>query len=116
MGLCCTMGNHSHWRWFWEVDKGRFFVRQCDSPGLFAIPPPPLQGVLKGSVSPESPALNWPAGQKRAQDRKTRLPTGAGVRALDAWDSAMPLGTKHIRLSRLHPLGGRPVNPPDSEA
>ena len=85
-------------------------------PGLFAIPQQPLQGVLKGSVSPESPALNWPAGQKRVQDRKMRLPTGAGVRALDAWDSAMPPGTKHIRLSRLHPLGSRPVNPPDSEA
>ena len=85
-------------------------------PGLFAIPQQPLQGVLKGSVSPEAPALNWPAGQKRVQDRKTRLPTGAGVRALDAWDSAMPPGTKHIRLSRLYPLGGRPVNPPDSEA
>jgi len=63
-------------------------------PGLFAIPQQPLQGVLKGSVSPESPALNWPAGQKRVQDRKMRLPTGAGVRALDATyncPSASPL-------------------------
>ena len=53
-------------------------------PGRFAIPQQPLQDVLKGSVSPDSLALNWPAGQKRVQDRMTRLPTGAGVRALDA--------------------------------
>src|SRR5256885_8198414 len=85
-------------------------------PGLFAIPQQPLQGVLKGWVSQESPALNWPAGQKRVQDRKRRLPTGAGVRARDAGNSPMPPEKKHIRLPRLHPLGGRPVNPPDSEA
>ena len=85
-------------------------------PGLFAIPQQPLQGVLKGSVSPESPALNWPAGQKRVQDRKMRLPTGAGVRALDAWDSAMPPGTKHIHLPRQRPLGDKPAHLPGNEA
>ncbi len=77
---------------------------------------PAPQRRLERTLNRDLPALNWPAESKRVQDRKRHLSIGADACAQDAWDSAVLQATTRIRLSRRHPPGDRPVNPPDNEA